>query len=264
MRQILTCRWLLRARRRVFAHLPFMPLVSDVQDVVYLNWVVPLDRVQSLVPPGLCPWQRDGMTVLTVLTYRHGHFGPPVPKWLRRVFPSPLQSNWRLYLEDSARYSEAVFFIDNVMDSLPYTAGARLLSDALPTHLADKFRHTTTGDVYETLIVAGEGSAPDFRCRAERVDARELPDTLQAWFTSWEDAVARLTLRQCAIARVPDIQRLAIAGIDLPVDVAQVLPLTLQPGSFHSDALHAIIGDALPFCFAVPEVKFGVLWERLL
>ncbi|ARU05761.1 hypothetical protein CCO03_14665 [Comamonas serinivorans] len=89
-----------RARRAVMARLPFMTLASDVHDVVYLNWLVPVAAAQSLAPPGLTLWQQGGWTPFTVLSYRHRHFGPAALGPLRRLCPSPRQSNWRLYLAD--------------------------------------------------------------------------------------------------------------------------------------------------------------------
>jgi hypothetical protein len=69
--------WLRRFRRAVMRHLPFLRLASDVHDVVYFNWLVPVSAVHGLIPPGIEIEERGGFTVLTVLTYRHGHFARP-------------------------------------------------------------------------------------------------------------------------------------------------------------------------------------------
>ncbi len=42
-----------RWRRRLAARLPFVPLVSDVRDVVYLTWLLPLSEVAAQVPAGV-------------------------------------------------------------------------------------------------------------------------------------------------------------------------------------------------------------------
>jgi hypothetical protein len=74
--------WLVNApriatwRRRVLSRLPFLQLQSDVVDVVYLTWLVPVERVRSHVPDAVALWQRDGLTPFTILTYQHRHFGP--------------------------------------------------------------------------------------------------------------------------------------------------------------------------------------------
>lgn len=241
-----------------------MRLASDVVDVVYLNWLVPVERVAALVPDGVHLHQRDGMTWLTVLSYRHGAFGPDIPRWARRWFPSPLQSNWRLYLEDAPAFQRSVLFVDNVMDSLAHVAGARMFSDALPAHLAKEFVHRRTGDGYETRIDPGAGSAPDLQCQVDLGGVRELPPSVRAWFADWRTAVAELALRDCAVVRLVDRDGLVVAGIDLPVDVDRAIALTWRADAFRSHALGQVVGDAIPFCFAVPTVPFRVLWERAL
>ena len=59
---------------------------------------MPARNLASVVPPGVSLIQEGGHTLLTVLTYRHGHFGPAFLGPLRKLLPSPLQSNWRVYL----------------------------------------------------------------------------------------------------------------------------------------------------------------------
>jgi hypothetical protein len=64
-------------RQAILSRLPFLPLHSDVRDVVYVSWLVDAQLPpQQLLPAGVSLWQRDGKTPFTVLTYRHGHFGP--------------------------------------------------------------------------------------------------------------------------------------------------------------------------------------------
>ena len=95
------CNWLancqpvLGLRRAILSRLPFVRLESDVVEVVYLNWLVPSALAAPHVPPGVTLHERNGQTILTVLTYRHGHFGPAMLGPLRKLFPSPLQGNWR-------------------------------------------------------------------------------------------------------------------------------------------------------------------------
>jgi hypothetical protein len=115
--RLLNCRALLRLRRRLFSRLPFPTLRSDVRDVIYLNWMVDAARVAHLVPAGLQVWQREGLTPLTVLTYRHGDFGLEAAGPLRRLFGSPLQSNWRLYLQEADGVPASVLFLSNIVDS---------------------------------------------------------------------------------------------------------------------------------------------------
>ncbi|MGN6111390.1 MAG: hypothetical protein ACTHOC_00005, partial [Luteimonas sp.] len=168
-----------RMRRALMSLLPFARLASEVEDVVYLTWIVPVERVRPLVPPGVAIVDRAGLTLFTILTYRHGHFGAKCLGPLRRLCPSPLQSNWRLYVEalpggaPPARTVSAptVLFLRNVFDSPLYALGSRLASDALPSHLARGFVHRRSGDGYETRIEPGVGSAPALASTTVRATA---------------------------------------------------------------------------------------------
>jgi hypothetical protein len=259
-------RFLRRARRAVLSRLPFLTLRSDVRDVVYLTWVVPVDRVRRLVPAGVELVKRDERTLFTVLSYRHGPFGPALPRFLRGLLPSPLQSNWRLYvrrLPGDASAERMFLFVRNVFDSLPYALGSRLGSDALPSHLAGRFVHRRTDTGYETRIESGRGSAPALASTTIRTGARELPAALMPFFPGWADAVAFLCEQDAAVVAVDDESRIAQAGISLPIDLRTVEPLA-STATVEGDFLASIGATGEPFCFAVPGVKFKVLWERLL
>lgn len=253
-------------RRAVCSRLPFLRLDSDVRDVVYLNWVVPVDHVRAWIPRGVRVVERDGHTLLTVLTYRHRHFGPALLGPLRVLCPSPLQSNWRLYVDaiDGAGPAQpTVLFLANVFDSTAYAVGTRCFSDALPSHVAHAFRHRVEDDRIETRIEGGAGSAPALSSVVSRHADRQLPAPYASWFITWERAVDGLCLQDAAVAAVPGLARNAIAGIDLPIDTAAVIPLRVdvfEPGEW----LRSLGVMSPPFAFLVPRVPFRVLWERLL
>lgn len=260
-------RLLLGARRRLMSVLPFLKLQSDVRDVVYLTWLVKAESVKHLVPPGVTLWQRGGVTPFTILTYAHGHFGPAGIGRLRSVFPSPLQSNWRLYLEPlpQARPGQrVVLFIKNIMSSTLYAIGTRVFSDALPTHLPLRFSHARHGELQVTHIAAGQGSSPDLRCTVEPSASKELPTAFQSVFEGWDEAVGFLCLQDAAVASVDGIDRPAFAEIDLPIDTQAVRPLALVADSLHCPFVNALGATQPPLCFAVDTVPFKVLSERLL
>ena len=265
--RIVASRPLLRTRRALLSRLPFLQLASDVANVVYCTWVVDVAAVAPLVPRGITLASRNGRTLFTTLTYAHRHFGPRIAGPLRRVFPSPLQSNWRLYVDTlpgGIRADGTVLFVKNVFNHPLYALGSRVFSDALPSHLAQRFTHTEQGGRYDTLLSGGGGSAPDLRCTAQATDDRTLPDAFAPFFDDWRDAVASLSLQHAAIAHVEDCDRLAYASINLPIDVDAVRPLkTVGPvgcGNF----LAGIGATGEPMCFVVPDVAFRVLSERLL
>ena len=259
-----------RVRRALMSRLPFVPLHSDVRNVVYQTWWVDPARASPWVPPGVTLWQHAGRTPFTVLTYAHGHFGPAWAGPLRRVFPSPLQSNWRFYVDQlpGGRRVEqpTVLFVKNLFDHPLYAVGTRLFSDALPSHCAERFTHTAgTGPegVFNTEITAGTGSAPAFRSRCRASASRTLPpEWLDAGFAGWRDAISFLCLQDAAVALAEDVGRLAHARIALPIDVDMVEPLVLD--AVASDFLAQLGPQGTPLCFRVPTVPFKVLDERLL
>lgn len=264
---IANSRLLLGIRRRLMSVLPFLKLQSDVRDVVYLTWLVSPDSVKHLVPPGVTLWQRNGLTPLTILTYAHGHFGPAGIGALRSVFPSPLQSNWRLYLEPlpQARPGQrVVLFIKNLMSSTTYAIGTRLFSDALPTHLPLRFSHVRHGPLQVTHIDGGTGSAPSLRSTVEVVAAKQLPADFQPLFAGWDEAIDFLCLQDGAVAAVDGIDRLAFAEIELPIDVRDVRPLALVADSLSCSFVEALGATQPPLCFGVDKVPFKVISERLL
>lgn len=254
-----------RARQALMARLPFIVLRSAVRDVVYLTWLVDADAAQALAPPGTRLWRRAGTTPLTVLTYRHGHFGPAFLGPFRRLFPSPLQSNWRLYLERSPEAETGpatVLFLKNIMDSAPHALGTRLFSDVLQTHLAARFIHRRDGDLFSTQIEAGAGSAPALRCAARIAADKRLPAPFAPLFADWDDAVDYLCSQDAAVAPAAWCDKLAVADISLPIDLAQVLPLAAtEVRCALPERLPAL---SEPLCFVVPAVDFRVLAERLL
>ncbi|MFM9433880.1 hypothetical protein ACFDR9_000926 [Janthinobacterium sp. CG_23.3] len=258
---------LANVRLALMSRLPFLKLESDVSNVVYLTWLVDAEAAQAFVPAGARLWQRDGKTPFTVLTYRHGHFGPAMLGPLRKLFPSPMQSNWRLYLEEAphqATQARTVLFLKNIMSSVAYALGTRLFSDALPSHLAASFIHCGDGKTFDTTIGSGSGSAPSLSCSARLADGKELSEPFASAFGSWENAVEFLCCQDAAVAHVDRLDRLAFAEIELPIDVARVLPLNASAAATQCSFLAALPPAGAPLCFLVPQVKFLAVSERLL
>lgn len=108
--------------RALCESIPSVAFVSDVTDVVYVNYLVDADRIAPLIPPGL-DLQRIGESgdraMLTFLTYHHGHLGPALLGRWRRLLPSPLQSNWRVYVHHSRTNVSGVYFLSTVIDRTP-------------------------------------------------------------------------------------------------------------------------------------------------
>ena len=259
------CAHFAKLRQAVMSRLPFLTLHSDVRDVVYVSWLVDAAAAQTLLPPGVALWQRDGKTPFTVLTYRHGQFGPALPGPLRRLMPSPLQSNWRLYLDHTpagAPDVPCVYFLKNIMDSLPHALGTRLFSDILPTHLAAGMTLEVGATQARCSIASGAGSAPALDVQADITAEHGLDAEWQQLFDNWRDAVAFLACQDAAIASVPRNGKLVFGEIDLPVDLDQVQALTAVRAD--CGLLAQLPPLSAPLAFLVPKVPFKALSERLL
>lgn len=254
-------------RHAVMSRLPFLTLESDVVDVVYVTWLVDVKEAQAFVPPEVRLWQRNGKTPFTALTYKHGNFGPAVLGAMRSFFPSPLQSNWRFYIDNSdlvGEESRAVFFLKNIISSSAYAFVIRIFSDVLQAHLPARFIHKNDGNRYETEIAGGEGSSPSLKCSAQLFGIKCLPDSYSSVFETWESAAEFLAQQDLALAVVERTQDLAISEISLPIELTEVQPLSAADGDVTCSFLEKFsqVGD--PFCFLVPKVKFKVLSERRL
>jgi hypothetical protein len=253
--------------RQSVGRLPFPVLASDVVNVIYATWLVDAGRARRLAPPQAELWEAGGWTPFTILTYRHGHFGPKAAGPLRKLFPSPLQSNWRLYLTAplaGAPHCPTVAFVKNVLDSTLYTLGTRVCSDALPSHLARNFSLAVEADDASISIESGAGSAPLLEARFQRLRAPVLPDAFAPFASSWAQAVTRLASQDAAVVPVRGMGRTALAMISLPVDMPSIEPLQLRPATLRCPLLDELGASEQSLCFLLPSVYFQALSEKLL
>lgn len=256
-------RWT-RLRRALSRRWPMPALVSDVRDVVYASWWVDVRRAPP-PPPGHHYAVHAGRTPYTILSYRHGHFGPGLAGPLRALMPSPRQSNWRWYLrrDDDPDGTPVVLFDRNVMDQLVFVAGARAFSDAMQPHLSARFEHALEADGGgHTLIECGQGSAPVLHLQWQ-IAAGWDDAEWSAAFGGQHALLRFLTCQDEAIARTCD-RRWASTRIALPVAVDTLQPLRLS-GELQCPRLQAM-GVALEsgLAFRLPGVPFRVVSERLL
>lgn len=250
-------RWLawLGDLRDLLRPLPFVELHSDIRDVVYLNWLVPAERAARLLPPGLELDRFGNRTVLSILTYTHGSFGPRAAGPLRKLLPSPHQSNWRFYVEPRG----SVYFVSSLLSSLSYTIGSRLMSDGLPAHHAASFVHRRDGDAVHSEIEAS--NALDLRSTVTLQQSRELPPTWADAFAGWEEAVTYLVEQNRAVAPLPMLAAVVASNIDIPIRVQDVLAAR---GEVQSAWLADLTAGCELFCFVVPSVSFRALGEERL
>ena len=238
--------------------LPEVTMRSDITDVVYVNYLVPADAVLPIVPPGL-ELQRlgpDGKHALfTFLTYQHGHFGFAFLGPLRRLLPSPVQTNWRIHVLDPRTGHRGIHFVTNaITDTIPALA-ARLLTEGMPMHVIH--RGSVTRDAAGTIAIAidpGDGSAPDAETKLKPASA---PPVLEgAWAECWSDYrefLAYCVPQDRAMSSQPLRGRISRQEIDLGIPLDSCTPLE---GTVVSRAAHAIVDDTRPVCFHVPNVTF--------
>lgn len=244
-----------RLLRALAELLPVPAMRSDIRDVIYANYLVPAERLAHLVPDGL-ELQRLGAggeyALFTFLTYRHGHFGPAFLGPLRRRMPSPLQSNWRIYVTDPRTGRQGVYFITTAITSLPHALGARILSEGLPMHLV-KGELAFREGAYHLALEPGVGSGPDARGRLRPADGWRADGPWRACFASPEEMLAYAVPQDRAFSVQPWYGRVTRQEIDLGIPLTACEPLE---GAVTSRLAGAIAGDAEPFCFRVAEVSF--------
>jgi hypothetical protein len=264
-----------RALRRLLEGVPVPAFRSDIRDVVYATYLVPAERLARWVPDGL-ELQRLGpdgaWAMFTWLTYRHGHFGPAAAGPLRRLFPSPVQTNWRIYVRDPRTGREGIYFVTNAVTTALHALGGRLMSET-PMHLLGR------GDVdrdadgrLHVRVDPGAGSGPDLDARLE--PAARFADFASldpAWRACFADA--RAMLAYC----VPQDRAMSAQpwrGCTTRAEIALGIPLdACEPlvGSARSRAAEAIVGapagsstagQAEPIFFRVPQVAFLLRGEE--
>jgi hypothetical protein len=84
--------------------------------VLLLLWVA---AVGEMVMRRARPDETFGRYALvSFLTYRHGHFGPRRFGPMRHLMPSPIQTNWRIYVRDLHTGREGVYFLTTATDRM--------------------------------------------------------------------------------------------------------------------------------------------------
>jgi len=246
-----------RFLRTLSEYVPMVAFLSDIKHVIYVNYIVEADRLEPFVPVGL-ELQRlgsDGRYALfTFLTYKHGHFGPRLLGPLRALFPSPVQTNWRIYVRDPRTGNPGVFFVTNACSSTLVALGARLFAEGMPMHVLQtgSINIRQNGTV-ELLLNAGKGSAPDAQSTLHPIPERPIHGPWDCCFGSYNDMLAYCVPQDRAFSTQPWYARLTRQEITLNIPLASCEPLE---GGVQSHTATTFVGDATPFCFIVPTVTF--------
>jgi hypothetical protein len=242
---------------RAFAEwVPVVAFRSDITDVIYVNYLVEADRLQAFVPEGL-ELQRVGpggrWALFTFLTYRHGHFGPALLGPLRRLMPSPVHSNWRIYVRDPQSGRQGIYFVTNAIASTVHALGARLFSEGMPMHALARGAVLAGPDgTFEVVLDPGGGSG----VRVEghfRPGAPALPPPFSECWCSYRDFLAYSVLQDRGFSSQLWYGRITRQEIHLgiPLEVCESLD-----GEVSSSSAQSYVGAAAPVCFRVPTVSF--------
>jgi hypothetical protein len=241
--------------------LPMAPMVSDIEDVLYINYLVPAAVAAKYVPYGL-ELERLGSAgewaLFSFLTYRHGHFGFRFLGPLRRLFPSPVQTNWRIHVRDPRTGIRGIYFLTNGIDFTPPALGARLFTEGMPMHV---FEHSEiTRDAAGGIrfsFTAGQGTAPVASGDLIPAEAPKLAGPWADAFGDWSQFLAYCVPQNRAMSGQRWHRRITRHEITLPIPLDRVEPLVPRgPGAIVSATAAAIAGDAEPICFRVPNLFF--------
>ena len=249
-----------RFLRALCEWLPLVGLRSDITDVIYVNYLVEAERLVALVPPRL-ELQRLGpggrLALFTSLTYRHGHFGPGLAGPLRRLMPSPVQSNWRIYVRDPQTTLDGIYFVTNAIASTPHALAARMLSEGMPMHVPRRGAVVAEKDGSFTVALdPGNGTAPDLEGRL-RPGAAELAAAWAECFASYRDFLAYCVPQDRALSAQPWYGRITRQEIRLGIPLGECEPLQGEVRSSRRGAIRRRGGGAL-----LPRAVGGVPLRR--
>jgi hypothetical protein len=246
-----------RLARAFGAWLPPVAFVSDITNVIYVNYLVEAERLEPLVPWGLalqCLGPEGKYAFFTHLTYRHGHFGPRLLGPLRRFMPSPVQSNWRIHVRDPQTGRPGIYFVTTAINSIFQALPARLLAEGMPMHLAEcgqVLRHPDGS--LQVRLEPGSGSAPDLAMRLQPSSTPQLSPPWSDCFDSFDSMLAYCVPQDRAMSSQPWYGRVTRQEIQLNIPLEACQPLA---GEVISKTAQTLLGDAQPLCFHVPQVAF--------
>ncbi len=235
--------------------LPPIAFRSDVTNVIYANYLVEAGRLAPLVPWGLelqTLGSNGAYALFTHLTYQHGHFGPEEFGALRRFMPSPIQSNWRIYVRNPQTQRSGIYFVTTAIDQTLPALLARLLSEGIPMHVVRQAEVSVQSDgAFRVCLDPGAGSAPDLDMSLKPSPPSGFTGGWRTCFASFHDLLAYCVPQDRAMSSQPWYERITRQEIDLGIPLDSCEPLA---GVVVSSAAQAIVGGAQPVCFRVPQV----------
>lgn len=236
---------------------PTLPLTSDVTSVLFANYLVPVEKLLPLVPEPL-ELQRLGpyseCAMLTIVAYKHGHLGPSILGPLRRLLPSPIQSNWRIYVRDPRTGLTGVWFASSTISNMIHALIARHFAEGLPMHVPAHSMIADKGDEsYSIELAPRHDSAPDLLAEIHLNEAFTLPESWTSCFATYRSMLEYVVPQDRALSVQPWHQRVTSQEITLDIPLDQCRPLACQVTSM---AVGTIAGETDAVCFWIPEMTF--------
>ncbi len=243
--------------------LPPVAFVSNITNVLYVNYLIEAERLAPLVPWGL-ELQRLGpdrkYALFTHLTYQHGHFGPALLGPFRRFMPSPVQSNWRIYVRDPQTTLSGIYFVTTAISQTVPALLARLLSEGIPMHVVKQGAVTANPDgSFDGYLDPGAGSAPDLLMSLRPSPHPALVSPWSSCFNSFDEMLAYAVPQDRAMSSQRWYNRVTRQEIQLGIPLDACEPLI---GTVVSKAADSIVGDAQPLCFRVAQVTLRFTGEQ--
>jgi hypothetical protein len=243
--------------------LPALAMDSDITDVVYVNYLIEADHLEPFIVPPL-KLQRLGpagqFALFTFLTFHHGHFGPRCFGPLRRLWPSPVQSNWRIHVYDPATGKRGIQFLTIAITGTPYALAARILAENVPMHVPAEARMIRApGGEISLQLTPGRGTAPDAQAVFSPSPEPILSAPWDICFGTFRQMLAYCVPQDRAMSAQPWYHRVTRQEITLNIPLESCLPMR---GDVVSQAAEAIAGKATPLCFRVEKLSFRLLAEQ--
>jgi hypothetical protein len=246
-----------RLARALCAWMPSPALASDIAEVLYVNFLIRASDAERLVAPPL-RLQTLGPggehALFTILVFRHGHFGPAFLGPLRALFASPVQSNWRLYVEVEDQGVRGVQFLTTTNSNTVYALATRLLVADVSMHVprSASVASDASGSI-RVHMESGAGSAPDLAAMLSPCAAPAMEGAWRECFGDFGGLVAYSVPQDRALVVDPLTRQITGQEITLTIPPGAVRPVT---GEIRSRAVRAVAGDSRPVCFVVNRVGF--------
>ncbi|MGE8764433.1 hypothetical protein ACO2KY_03370, partial [Leptospira interrogans] len=68
----------IKIKRIIFYPFTKIHLKSDIKNVVFMNWMVPIKKVEHLIPEHVKIRIYDDQVLFTIIIYEHGNFRPVI------------------------------------------------------------------------------------------------------------------------------------------------------------------------------------------